>query len=222
MQNWTGVITGSLIGLWNSLVNFLPNVLGAIVVFIVGLIVAAVIGKIVEKVFEAIRLDQALAKAGLAPHFERAGMRLRAAHFLGRLVYWFIVVAFLLAAVNALNLTVFADFLRQALAYLGNVVIAVLIMLVAIVLANVARNVVQGSVMSARLGGADFLGALTWWAIVIFGFFSALLQLNIAESIVNALVIGFIAMLSLAGGLAFGLGGRDMATDLLRRLRDRT
>jgi hypothetical protein len=200
-------------------VNFLPNVIGALVVFIIGLIVAALIGKLVEKIFEALRLDQGLMKAGLAPYFERAGMRLRASHFLGKLVYWFIVIAFLLAAVNALNLAVFADFLSQALAFLGNVVIAVLIMLAAIVLANVARSIVRGSVMSARLGGAEFLGALTWWAITIFGLLAALSQLNVAATVINALVIGVIAMLALAGGLAFGLGGKETAAEVLRKIK---
>ncbi len=219
MQNWTGVVQGSLVGLWNSVINFLPNILGALVVFIIGLIVAAIIAKVIEKIFEALRLDQGLHKAGLGQYFERAGMRLRASYFLGRLVYWFIVIAFLLAAVNALNLTVFADFLTQALMFLGNVFVAVLIMLAAIVLANLTRRIVEGSVMSARLGGAGFLGSLTWWAIVIFGLLAALSQLHVAETVINALVIGVIAMLSLAGGLAFGLGGREMAAETLKKIK---
>jgi hypothetical protein len=74
--------------------------------------------------------------------------------------------------------------------------------------------------MSARLGGASFLGALAWWAITIFGLLAALTQLNIAESVINALVYGVIAMLAIAGGLAFGLGGRDAAADLIRRARE--
>jgi hypothetical protein len=220
MTNWTGVITGSLQSLWISVVNFLPNILGALLVFIIGLIVAALIAKLVEKIFELVKLDHLLAKAGLAPYFERAGMRLRAAHFLGRLVYWFIVIAFLLAAVNALNLTIFADFLGQALAFLGNVVIAVLIMLATMVLANLVRSIVHGSVASARLGNANFLGSLAWWAIVIFGLLAALSQLNVAATVINSLIIGVIAMISLAGGLAFGLGGREQAADVLRRMRD--
>ncbi len=220
MTNWTGVVAGSLQSLWISVVNYLPNILGAIIVFIIGLIVAALIAKLVEKIFEMVKLDHVLAKAGLAPYFERAGLRLRAAHFLGRLVYWFIVIAFLLAAANALDLVIFADFLTQALMFLGNVVIAVLIMLATMVIANVTRNIVAGSVASARLGHAGFLGSLAWWAIVIFGLLAALSQLNVASTVINSLVIGAIAMISLAGGLAFGLGGREQAADILRRARE--
>lgn len=220
VQTWTSVIVDSLQELWIAVVAFLPNLIGALIIFVIGLIVAAGLGRLVEKIFDAVRLDRFLAKIGLAPHFERAGMHLRGARFLGRLVYWFLVVAFLLAAANALQLTVFAGFLREVLFYLGNVVVAVLIMLAALVVANFARHLVVGSVMSARLHGEHFLGVLTWWAITLFGFFAALSQLGVAETVVNALVVGVIAMLALAGGLAFGLGGRDYAASLLAKLRE--
>lgn len=219
VQTWTSVIVDSLQELWIAVVAFLPNLLGALVILILGLIVAAGLGRLVEKIFDAVKLDAFLSKIGLAPHFERAGMRLRGSRFLGRLVYWFLVVAFLLAAVNALGLVVFAGFLREVLFYLGNVVVAILIMLAALVVANFARKIVVGAVASARLSGEHFLGVITWWAITLFGFFAALSQLGVAETVVNALVVGVVAMLALAGGLAFGLGGRDYAASLLEKLR---
>jgi len=177
---------------------------------------------LVEKIFDSVRLDAFLARLGLVPHFERAGLRLRASHFLGRLVYWFIVVAFLLAASDILGLFALSSFLRDVLSYIPNVVAAVLIMLAAVVLANLARKVVAASVLSAKLHAAHFLGTLTWWAIIVFGLLTAMVQLNIAVSIINSVITGFIAMLALAGGLAFGLGGRDYAADLIKRLRDHT
>jgi uncharacterized membrane protein YhaH (DUF805 family) len=163
-----------------------------------------------------------LSKLGLTPHFERAGLRLRGSRFLGQLVYWFLVVAFLLAASDILKLYALSAFLQDVLAYLPNVVVAVLIMLAAFVVGGLARKVVMASVMSARLHAAHFLGTLTWWAIVVFGLLTALVQLNIAASIINSIITGFIAMLALAGGLAFGLGGRDYASALIQKLRDRT
>jgi hypothetical protein len=202
--------------------NFIPNLVGALLVLIIGLIVAAGLGTIVEKIFEALRLDTFLEKLGLKPYFERAGLRLRAAYFLGRLVYWFIAIAFLLAASDSLGLYALSGFLNSILGYLPNVIAAVLIMLAAVVLGAFARRVVMASVMSAKLHAAHFLGTLTWWAIVVFGFLAALTQLNIAVTIIQSIVTGFIAMLALAGGLAFGLGGREYASHLIGRLRDRT
>src|SRR5258706_452483 len=125
VQSWTDVIVASLQNLWIGFAHFVPNLIGAIVVLIVGLIVAAGLGALVEKIFDAIRLDAFLAKIGLKPYFERAGMKLRGAYFLGRLVYWFIVIAFLLAASDSVGLYALSGFLSSVLNYLPNVIAAV-------------------------------------------------------------------------------------------------
>ncbi len=222
LQSWTDLVVSSLQNLWLGVFQFIPNLIGALVVLIVGLVVAVGLGTLVEKVFDAIRLDSFLSRLGLAPYFERAGLKLRASHFLGRLVYWFVVVAFLLATSDILGLFALSSFLRDVLAYLPNVIAAVLIMLAAVVIGNLAKRVVSASVLSARLHAAHFLGTLTWWSIVIFGLLTALVQLNIATSIINSVITGVIAMFAIAGGLAFGLGGRDYASHLIGKLRDNT
>ena len=222
IQNWTDVVVGSLLNVWMQFWGFVPNLLVALLILILGLIVAAGLGALVEKLFEGLKLDSFLEKVGLKPYFERAGLRLRGAFFLGRLIYWFVAIAFLLAVSDSLGLSALSGFLNSVLAYLPNVIAAVLIMLAAIVLGNFVRRIVMASVMSAKLHAAHFLGTLTWWAIVVFGFLTALSQLNIATAIIQSIVTGFIAMLALAGGLAFGLGGRDYAAYLLNRLRERT
>jgi hypothetical protein len=222
VQTWTDVVASSLQNLWYGFAAFMPNLIGAIVVLIIGLIVAAGLGAIVEKIFEAIHLDGFLKKIGLGPFFERAGMQLRAAYFLSRLVYWFVMVAFLLAVSDSLGLYALSQFLTSILNYLPNVIAAVLIMLAAVVLAHVMRRLISASVLSAKLHAAHFLGSLTWWAIVVFGFLAALEQLNVAAAIIQSIITGFIAMMALAGGLAFGLGGRDYASHLVNKLKDRT
>ena len=216
------MVVGSLQNVWVQVASFLPNLIGALLVLIIGLIVATGLGLLVQKIFEGLRLDTFLEKLGLKSHFERAGLKLRASFFLGQLVYWFIVVAFLLAASDSLGLYALSGFLNSVLGYLPNVFAADLIMLAAFVLGNFARRVVTASVMSARLHAAHFLGTLTWWAIAVFGLLAALAQLQIAVTIIQSVVTGFIAMLALAGGLAFGLGGKEYANHLLNKLRDRT
>ena len=222
VQSWAEVVARSLEGIWFGVLNFLPSVFGALVVFTIGLAAAASLGALVEKIFDTFRFDSFLSKLGLAPYFERAGLRLHGSRFLGQLVNWFLVIVFLLAAADILGLQAFAQFLKDVLGYLPNVVVAVLIMLATVVLGNFLRRVVTASVMGARLHAANFLGTLTWWSVVVFGLLTALVQLNVAPSIINSLLTGFIAMLALAGGLAFGLGGKDYAAHLLGKLRERT
>ncbi|MDE2019006.1 MAG: hypothetical protein KGJ13_01515 [Patescibacteria group bacterium] len=222
VQSWTDVLVGSLQNLWMGFASFVPSLIAALVILIIGLIVAAGLGALVQKIFEAIRLDTFLEKLGLKPYFDRASLKLRASYFLGRLVYWFIVIAFLLAAVNSLGLYALAAFLTSVLNYIPNVIAAVLIMLAAVVLATFLRRIVTASVMGAKLHAAHFLGSLTWWSITIFGLLAALTQLDIAAAIIQSIVTGFIAMLALAGGLAFGLGGKGYAEHLMNKLKDRT
>ena len=223
IQDWVSVIVGSLQNLWVAAVGVLGDIVGALIVLIVGLIVASGLGALVERVIAAVKLDKLLMSLGIEEYFERAGISINSGKFLGRLVYWFLVVVFLLAATDILGLFTLSSFLRDVAAFIGrNVIGAVLIMLAAVVVGDFLRNVVKASVKSAKLHAASFLGSLTWWAIVIFGFFAALSQLGIAVSILNSIVTGFVAMLAIAGGIAFGLGGKDYAMHLIGKLREHT
>lgn len=215
LGDWVNVTGDSLRGLWGDVVSFLPALIGAIVIFIIGLIIASLLEKVAERVVFYLKIDNVMRKAEVEGYLERANIRLNVGKFIGKLVYWFIIVAFLLAASDILNFGAFSEFLKQVLNFIPNVVIAVLIMLAAMVVANFLRQLVTASVASAKLNHAKGLGALTWWVVVIFGLLTALPQIGINSAIIQTLVMGLIAMLALAGGLAFGLGGRDHANRFL-------
>lgn len=220
VQQWVDVIVGSLQNLWVTVVNFLPALIGALVVFIVGLIVAAVLAKIVERVIYYLKLDSLLRKAGVETYLERANLKLNTGYFLGQLVYWFMVIAFLLAASDILRFTSLSAFLRDVLLYIPNVIVAILILLAALIVANFLKHLTRASVATAKLRYGKALGTIAWWTVIIFGLLTALFQLGIATSIINTLITGLIAMLAIAGGLAFGLGGKDYAAQLLGKLRE--
>jgi hypothetical protein len=215
-------IVGPLEALWTSAAAFVPILVSAIVVFVIGLVVATAVGTLLEKLFDSLRVDSILKQLGVGHYVERAGLRLHASRFLGQLAFWFITIAFLVAASDILGLSVFSSFLRQVVSYLPNVVVAILVMLAAIVIANVARSSVKAAVRGGRMPGAHFLGTLTWWAIAVFGLLAALDQLGVASGIIQTIVTGFIAMVALAGGLALGLGGKDYAGHLINKLREHT
>ncbi|HEY4495710.1 MAG TPA: hypothetical protein VJC01_04700 [Candidatus Paceibacterota bacterium] len=219
VQTWADVIRFTLQNLWTGFVMFLPNFLGALVIFLVGLVIAAGLSKIVEKLVDALKLDRLLEQFGLGKILERADLRLDSGRFIGVLVQWFFIVVTLLAVSDILKLVAFSDFLSQVLLYVPNIIIAVLIMLAGVVMAAFLAKLVRASVLAARLHSAHFLGALTKWSVLVFAFLAALSQLGIAGALVNTLIMGFVAMLALAGGLAFGLGGRDVAAAWLEKLK---
>ncbi len=219
VQTWADVITYSLQNLWAGFVMFLPSFLGALIVLIIGLIIAAGLGKIIEKLVDTIKVDRLLEQLGLNKIMERADIRLHSGRFVGALVQWFFIIVTLLAVSDVLKLAAFSDFLKQVLLYVPNIVIAVLIMLAGVVVATFLAKLVRASVLAVRLHSAHFLGALTKWAVLVFAFLAALSQLGVAGALVNTLIMGFVAMLALAGGLAFGLGGRDVAAAWLEKVK---
>ncbi|MBI4160209.1 hypothetical protein HY504_03505 [Candidatus Wolfebacteria bacterium] len=219
--NWVLVTKDAFSRVLANVIGFVPDLLGALVLLIVGLIVAAVIRYAVQELVRAIRLDVLLRNVGVETYVARAGFALNSAKFFGLLLYWFVIIVFLLAIADALDLDEFSFFLRDVVAYARHIIVAVIIMLAAFVLANFARSLIRGSVTSAKLHSPGFLGALAWWAIVIFGLVQALVELQVAEFVLTV-VTGFIYMVALAGGIAFGLGGKEYAARLIERLRNET
>ncbi len=222
VQNWLDVVVASIQNLWILLVSFLPSLIGAIIILVIGVIVAALLHRVVERVIFYLKVDSLLRKLGVESYLQRAHLSLNSGHFMGRVTYWFILLAFILAASDILNFTALSGFIRDVLNYIPDILVAILIVLVALVVANFLRGLVRASVLGAQLHAARALGTLTWWVVIIFGLLTALLQLGIAVSIINTVITGLIAMLALAGGLAFGLGGKEYAGHLVNRLREET
>jgi len=218
--SWLDVTVSSVQGLWDEVLYFLPSLIGALIVLIIGLVVASVLARLVEKVLFYLKIDNLLKRADVEQYFHRANMKIDTGHFFGQLIYWFVLVAFLLAASDILRFTAFSGFLESVLLFIPDVVIAALILLATLVIANFLKKLVVASASSAKLHHAGGIGLVVWWAIFIFGFVPALSQLGINIGILNTLITGLIAMLALAGGLAFGLGGKEHAGRFLTKVSD--
>ena len=219
LQSWTEVTVNSFQEIWGGFIGFLPSLLGALVVLLVGWAIAIGLHRLITQLLRAVRLDAGLEKLGLGQFFDKAGIKIDFAGWIGNLVKWFFVLVFLLAATDILNLTEISIFLRSVLNYIPSIVVAVVILTASFWLANVLRKIVQASVAASNIKAAAFTCTVTYWAILIFGFFAALIQLGIAFALFQTLITGIIAMLALAGGLAFGLGGKDAAASFLSRLK---
>ncbi|MDO8579623.1 MAG: hypothetical protein Q7R72_02000 [bacterium] len=220
LQGLVDTIVVSLRGVGQGITNFLPELLGAVVIVIVGWIVGALVGRLVAHIIKVIKLDSLLENAGFGNVVKRAGFNLNSGRFVGGLVEWFIIVAFLVAAFDVLGLTQVNVFLQSVvLLYLPQVIVAVLILLVSVVIADALSKVVVGSARAAGVHSANFLGTVTRWSIWIFALLAALVQLGIAVGFIQTLFTGVIVALSLAFGLSFGLGGQEAAARYVERIR---
>lgn len=217
---WADVLSQSFSNLFYGLVAFIPNLVVAVVIFIVGWLVGVGLGRVVAQIVNALHVDQALKPTGIERLLSRAGFTLNTGKFLGWLVEWFFIVVFLVAALDVLHLTTVNLFISEVvLGYLPQVIVAVLILLVAAVVADAAERVVTGSAKAASLHAAGFLGTVARYAIWIFALLAALAQLNVATAFVQTLFTGVVIAVSLAIGLAFGLGGQASASRYLEKLQ---
>ena len=115
----------------------------------------------------------------------------------------------------------FGEFLSDVTAWLPNLLAAILIFVATVIISSFAEKIVKAGVHGAKVGYSKFAGVITKWAIWIFGISAILIQLGIADELVIVLLQGIVAMMAIAGGLAFGLGGKDMAADFWKGMKEK-
>lgn len=210
------LLAQSLQSIWFGIVSYLPAIILALVIFIIGWVLAHLVGKSVKHLIDLSGVDKVVAKTGVHDAFQKAGVRYSTGRIVGAIVKWFLIIVFLVAVFDILGLSELNAFLQTILLhFLPNVLIAAVVILIASLVARVAARMVTASAKAAGLHSANFAGTVTKWAIWIFALLIALSQLGIAPQLVQTLFIAIVAMLALAGGLAFGLGGKDHASRVL-------
>jgi hypothetical protein len=217
---WGEAITNSLQDLWLKFINFIPSFVGALLIFFMGLVVAVALGKVAQKFIQVLKIDQAVDKMRIGEKFRSTGVDFNVSHFFGALVKWFLILVFLMAATDILGLDEVTSFLNKIIFYIPNVVVATIILSVAFILGNFSYSIIRSSTKAAGIMSATFLATLARWSIIIFGLLAAFIQLGIAVSLVNTIFMGIVAALAIAAGLAFGLGGKDEAALILRKIRE--
>lgn len=215
----TDIVRESLLTLWASVAAFVPKLVAAIVVFLIGWLIAVLLGRVVFHLIKVLQINKALEGLGFRAAVERGGLRLDAPKFFDELVKWFFIVVFLMAATNIVGLTQVTEFLGVVVFYLPNVIVAAFVLLIGVLVARFLEHSVRVSVKAARLASANFLAVLARWSVLVFSFLIALDQLKVAPEIIRIFVMGVVAMVAIAGGLAFGMGGRDLAGDWLSDLK---
>ncbi len=220
IQSWSQVFLLSLQGLWYGFIETFPRILLAIIIFIIGWIVATTLGKLVMMAIDALKLDRAFKNTGVDEALARAGWKLHIGAVLGWLVKWFLITVFLIASLNILHLDQVTVFLQQVLAYIPQVIIAALVLVAGTVLADFVRKLISGSAAIANVRSAKMLGSIAYYAIWILALVTALDKLGIFGYFGQILFTGLVVMIALAFGLAFGLGGKEVAGRWLTRLSD--
>lgn len=213
------IVSETIINVFNSvfavLSAFFPRLIAGILILLIGFIIASLIKDIIRIVFKYIKIEQWLEAAGLAKEKELKIWP----NLLAELARWTIIFLFLMSAVETWGVPKVAEVLNQLLVFLPNVFVAVIIGWIGLVAGRFASDIVRHGINGVGGKEAIVLGNIAKLSIYFFTALIILTQLGVAADLVKILFTGIIAMLSLAIGLAFGLGGKDEAKDLISKLR---
>jgi len=219
MKSWYIITLDSLQGLWQDFIAFLPKIVGALIVIIAGWLIAVGIGKIVTEILRRIKFDTLFEKGVWKRALEKAEWKIDPSGFIGAIVKWVLFVSFLIAAVEILGFVQFAIFVGKIAAWLPNIIVAAAIFVVAVIVAEYFPKIIRAGVEGLEIKYSSLLETLARGAIWIFAILAILIQLGIAEELIMTLFTGFVAFLVIAGGLAFGLGGKDAAAEFLEDMK---
>lgn len=203
----------------------LYTILGAFFVFLIGWFVSQWLGERAADFLSRIRLNQVLKGMGLEESLSKIDTRLNAPKFFGEIVRWFFVILFLAVAAEILKLNSFSpslsQFLWKVINYYPNIFIAILIFLVAVFLADFSQKIVVGTLDKEKITYSRFSGKIIRWAIWLFAILAILYQLKITPSLILVIFIGVVITISIALGLSFGLGGKNLAAKILKELEEK-
>lgn len=197
----------------DSFFGFIPNVIGFLVILLIGYVIAKLVRTALNKVLEKSKVDETLHKSDAGQYVEKVSPDSTPSKLIGFVVFWFIFLFAISAAIGALKIAALTDFITQVQSYLPNIIAAVLIFVIAAALAGAVGGAVHKLMGDTPTG--KMVRAIVPGLILAIAMFMVLDQLNIAPQIVTITYAALIGMLALAGALAFGLGGRDVAAKML-------
>lgn len=197
--------------------GFLPALIGAAVILVVGWLISGLLARLIERALKAVGLEGAVERGGIGDFIRRSGTRLTISGVISTLIKYFIFLIFVQAAANVLGIPQLTEIINRIILFIPNVVVAMAIIVIGSLIARFLSGLVRSSVSELGAGSPNLLAALTQYIIIGFSVIAAIDQLGIAATLINTLLIGLIGSVALAVGLAFGLGGRDVAAQIAQK-----
>jgi small-conductance mechanosensitive channel len=208
-------LLGPLENALSTFLSYLPQLVGAIIILIIGYVVARILEAVVGRALQAVGFDRWMERGGIKQFFDRAQTNYTPATVLGLLVFWFVFIIAITMAADALGIPQVSAVLGQLIAYIPSIIAAILILILAALLANFLSGIVRGAT------GSDLLASIARYAIIVYAVFAAITQLGIAVELTAPTFLIVLGAVALAAALAFGIGGREVARDILEKAYNR-
>lgn len=209
------VFLTSLASFWSELASFLPQLLAALVLLFIGWLLAKIARTGVMRVLKVLNFERATEKSGLEAFLKHAELEVSVAAILGNLAYWTIILVMIVFVANSLGLHVVADLFNRVVLYIPNVIVAILVLVFGTILARFINRLVFAWLSNMEFEGALTVSTFSEYAMMVFVFFMAMEQLQIANELLTAAFVIAFGAVGLALAIAFGLGGRDWAARVI-------
>ena len=208
-------LVGAMGALWTRVAVFIPNLVGAMVLVLLGFVVAKLLDTLLSKVLAKIGLDRLMAGTGLTKMIGRVGIQVSVSTLIGKIVYWFILLVFLVSAAELLGLERVSATLDVLALYVPKVFGAALVLLAGVLLAQLLNGVVRGAAEGVGLEYANGLGRIAQGLIIIISLSVAIGQLEVKTDLLNNVIAIVLISVVAVALLALGLGSRDIAGQIL-------
>ena len=218
--SFTDTLITSFRDAFSMVLSAIPRILAFIIIVAIGWFVSSLLAKGVVTLLKAIRFDELMRRSGLADFMAKMGTGIDSAGIVAGIVKWIVRVVVLLVAFDTLGLPAVSDVMRQLLLWLPNLVVAIFVLFIGGIAARALGNIVRGATAEGGFSNPETLANVSRTAVWSFAVVVAINQLGIATNLINTLFTGFVGALAIALGLAFGLGGRDLASRTLENWYD--
>lgn len=215
LQQISDQLIATFQGMLASLIAWTPRVIMAVVLLVVALVFAKVVERVLRSIMERLRFDAMIEKVGIDQTFQRMGIRDSLNSVVPRIVYYLLLVLFAKTAADSMGLAAISDAIGSFMAYLPNVIAAVLILVLGSAAAQFAGRAVTEAATNAGLEFGSSLGGLVSGVLLFVLGIMAVGQLQIDTDIIRVVTSAVLAAFALAFGLAFGLGSRDLTRNIL-------
>lgn len=213
--SFTETMIASFRDAFSMILSAIPRILAFIIIVAIGWFVSSLLARAVTGLLRAIRFDELMQRSGLADFVNKMGTGVDSVGIIAGIVKWIVRIVVLLVAFDALGLPAVSDVMRQFLLWLPNLVVAIFVLFIGGIAARALGNIVRGATAEGGFTNPETLANIARTAVWAFAVVVAINQLGIATNLINTLFTGFVGALAIALGLAFGLGGRDLASRTL-------
>ncbi len=211
-------LMGALSSTLNSVGAFLPKLIGALLIWIIGKFVAKSVSWAADKILTKVKFNDVADKIGLGDKIKASGVKGNASGLLSKLVYWIIMLVVYMLAFNALGLEVVSDLLTSVVQFIPKIIIACILLMVGMFLADFVRDLVKATLKSGSFDNPNLVANIAYYAVMFLAVSMAINTVGIGGDIINTIVTAVFGSLSLGLAIAFGLGGRDAAAKTINKI----